>query len=133
MKFKLLEDVLNEERGDTSLRQALEILAKHLGLIEENDNRVWALHHLNGEHPNNEMGNLALMQKNRHISYHTKLRNSKISIDSKNAMDILQNQYSNDVIYIGQALLDALNSAAGKEEKELQQKINGKTSSNKVD
>ena len=127
MKFKLIEDTLNEDRGETTLRKVLETIASALKLNNGGSGRKWCLHHLDGEHSNNAIENLSLMDMSQHSSYHGILRSHNIDIKSDEAKKLLKENYSKYVIYIGENLLNALNSVAISDENATQHKIDSES------
>lgn len=119
---ELYEDVLNETlykdivellmiktsgRGDTTLR---EFICNIIGVASED----YELHHINGHHNDNRVGNLALLKRNSrsHNSIHTAV-SRKIEKDEKlkqlysDAMvdETLLNELSNKLVYYFEDIL----------------------------
>lgn len=123
MKFKVIEENLTENRGDTTLREVLVVIAKMLRLIPENDDRTWSLHHLDGNHMSNDMQNLCIMERGRHSSYHNKIRSAKISLKTPEAYDFLVKNYRGDFIEVGKVMLEKLSAEVTADEKVAEKSI----------
>lgn len=69
----LIKNYLTEKYpGQTNLRKVLENIAS-LICDEYDPSKTYAIHHLNGDHNDNRLENIALMDSKRHNSYHSSL------------------------------------------------------------
>jgi len=99
---------LEEARGDTTLRQTLEILADEFNIENYDSTIEYCLHHKNGNHDENKLYNLVLMPSRRHNSYHTKLNRRGIDKQSKEALELFDKEYANDCVFVGEFLYSKL-------------------------
>ena len=120
--MRILKDsIINEHRGETSLRGVLLHLANEFDLVKSKSEDGWCLHHLNGNHLDNDLQNLCLMARGRHQAYHNAIRKRGIPLSSEEAQQLLDTDYRNDVIKIGKELLKRISVDVREDEEEAQQ------------
>lgn len=127
MKFRLNED---SNGGQRTFKQFLSVLFKTILNIDI-DPDLYHLHHIDGNHSNNDPSNLALMLSEKHRKLHGAIKGkNKSDYSTRLINEFHDNVYQQGTYYVGRCLeklldnlTDSLNSAADADEEDIESKL----------
>lgn len=108
MKFRLVEDVISEDSngGQRTFKLFLACVLKNI--IGEIDIDDYHLHHIDGNHMNNEPSNIALMRARDHRSLHSRVRGKDKPDYYDRLMKLYTDEYAVNSTLISNALKDLM-------------------------